>query len=196
MSNSFDKYEQTFLQTYLHLIILTSSSATFSVFFKDQWPMKERWKQLRARHNVYFSKDSSITLASKYLQCSKFWPNKLLNFFPLMYGLQALCLGHKSMAKNLVHNLQYEPKTWLIRGIYGTILSATEEVKRVLKGRCTEHLWHTHPQNNLGGIYDLASEIFDVCSKTFNIKIAKKMSMHATSRNIIALKIIVKNCPV
>ena len=105
-----------------------------------------------------------------------------------MYGLQALCLGHKSMAKNLVHNLQYEPKTWLIRGIYGTILSATEEVKRVLKGRCTEHLWHTHPQNNLGGIYDLASEIFDVCSKTFNIKIAKKMSMHATSRNIIALK--------
>ena len=52
-----------------------------------------------------------------------------------MYGLQALCLGHKSMAKNLVHNLQYEPKTWLIRGIYGTILSATEEVKRVLKGR-------------------------------------------------------------
>ena len=79
------------------------------------------------------------------------------------------------MAKNLVHNLQYELKTWLIRGIYGTILSATEEVKRVLKGRCTEH---THPQNNLGGIYDLASEIFDVCSKTFNIKIAKKMSMH------------------
>ena len=113
-----------------------------------------------------------------------------------MYGPQALCLGHKSMAKNLVHNLQYEPKTWLIRGIYGTILSATEEVKRVLKGRCTEHLWHTHPQNNLGGIYDLASEIFDVCSKTFNIKIAKKMSMHATSHNIIALKIIIKNCPV
>ena len=57
-----------------------------------------------------------------------------------MYGLQALCLGHKLMAKNLVHNLQYELKTWLMRGIYGTILSATEEVKRVLKGRCTEHL--------------------------------------------------------
>ena len=61
-----------------------------------------------------------------------------------MYGLQALCLGHKSMAKNLVHNLQYEPKTWLIRGIYGTILSATEEVKRVLKGRCTEHDTRIH----------------------------------------------------
>ena len=95
-----------------------------------------------------------------------------------MYGLQALRLGHKSMAKNLVHNLQYEPKTWLIRGIYETIFSATEEVKRVFKGRCTEHLWHTHPQNNLGGIYDLATEIFDVCSKTFNVKIAKKMFMY------------------
>ena len=57
-----------------------------------------------------------------------------------MYGLQALRLGHKSMAKILVHNLQYEPKTWLIRGIYGTIFSTTEEVKRVLKGCCTEHL--------------------------------------------------------
>ena len=95
-----------------------------------------------------------------------------------MYGLQTLRLGHKSMAKNLAHNLQYELKTWLIRGIYGTIFSAIEEVKRVLKGRCTEHLWHMHPQNNLGGIYDLATEIFDVCSKTFNVKITKKMSMY------------------
>ena len=35
-----------------------------------QRPTKERWKRLRARHNVQFLKDSSVTLASE-------WPTKL-----------------------------------------------------------------------------------------------------------------------
>ena len=39
-------------------------------------------------------------------------------FFPSIYGPSALRLGHKSMGKNSVRNLQYGPKTWLIRGIY------------------------------------------------------------------------------
>ena len=33
-----------------------------------------------------------------------------------------------------------------------------------------------YPQNKLRGIYDLASEIFDACSKTCNVKIAQKRS--------------------
>ena len=39
----------------------------------------------------------------------------------LIYGLHALRLGHNSMDKNLVRNLQYRPKNWLIRGTYRTI---------------------------------------------------------------------------
>lgn len=35
-----------------------------------------------------------------------------------IYGPYALCLGHKSIEQNLVHNLQYGPRTWLVRGIY------------------------------------------------------------------------------
>ena len=42
------------------------------------------------------------------------------HFFPSIYGPRASCLGHKLMEKNLVHNLQYGPKTWLIRGMNAT----------------------------------------------------------------------------
>ena len=38
-------------------------------------------------------------------------------FPPPIYGPCALCLSHKSMEKNLVHNLQYGPQTWLVRDI-------------------------------------------------------------------------------
>ena len=38
--------------------------------------------------------------------------------FPSIYGPRASRLGHKSMEKNSVRNLQYRPKTRLIRGIY------------------------------------------------------------------------------
>ena len=38
-------------------------------------------------------------------------------FFPSIYGPHASRLGHKSMEKNLVRNLQYAPKTRLIRSI-------------------------------------------------------------------------------
>ena len=39
------------------------------------------------------------------------------SFFPSIYGPRSSHLGHKSMEKNLVRNLQYGPKTPLIRGI-------------------------------------------------------------------------------
>ena len=38
--------------------------------------------------------------------------------------MRALRLGHKSMGKNLVRNLQYGPRTWLVRaGIYNFVVS-------------------------------------------------------------------------
>ena len=38
-------------------------------------------------------------------------------FFPLIYGPRASRLGHKSTGKNSVRNLQYGPRTQLVRGI-------------------------------------------------------------------------------
>ena len=46
----------------------------------------QRGKQLWARHNVQFLKDSSVTVASEYLQCSQFWLNKLLTFLVNLFG--------------------------------------------------------------------------------------------------------------
>ena len=39
-------------------------------------------------------------------------------FFPLIYGTRASRLGHKRTGKNSVSNLQYGPRTRLIRGRY------------------------------------------------------------------------------
>ena len=39
-------------------------------------------------------------------------------FSLLFYGPCTLRFGHKSTGKNLVRNLQYGPRTWLVRGIY------------------------------------------------------------------------------
>ena len=39
-------------------------------------------------------------------------------FFPLIYSPHTLCLGHKSTGKNSVRNLQYGPRTRLVRGMY------------------------------------------------------------------------------
>ena len=45
---------------------------------------------------------------------------RILVFSSLIYGQCASCLGrHKSMEKKSFHNLQYGPKTWLIRVILG-----------------------------------------------------------------------------
>ena len=49
-------------------------------------------------------------------------------FFPSIYGSCASLLGHKSMEKNSVRNLQYGPKTRLIRGIYPLIHNRVEGV--------------------------------------------------------------------
>ena len=40
------------------------------------------------------------------------------SFFPSIYGPSAKRAGHKSMEKKSVRNLQYGPKTQLIRDIY------------------------------------------------------------------------------
>ena len=44
------------------------------------------------------------------------------SFFPSIYRPRASRVGHKSKEKNSVRNLQYEPKTRLIRGIYFKVI--------------------------------------------------------------------------
>ena len=43
--------------------------------------------------------------------------SKTLFLRALFYGPRASRLGHKSMGKNGGRNLQYGPRTWLVRGI-------------------------------------------------------------------------------
>ena len=43
---------------------------------------------------------------------------RILVFFPTIYGARASCLGYKSTGKNSVCNLQYGPRTRLVRSIY------------------------------------------------------------------------------
>ena len=45
------------------------------------------------------------------LQCTKF---TFVNCIET-YGLHTLLLGHKSMQKNLIHHLKYQPQTQLVR---------------------------------------------------------------------------------
>ena len=54
-------------------------------------------------------------------------------FFPSIYGPCASRLGHKSMEKNSVRNVQYGPKTRLIRGIYTMLSNVTVRVCSKLK---------------------------------------------------------------
>ena len=70
MSHSFDKYDNK------HTYTRSSwrASLPFAEFFER--PKKEIERRLRAKH-----RDSSVTFANKYLQCSKFWRNKLKNMF-------------------------------------------------------------------------------------------------------------------
>ena len=63
----------------------------------------------------------SLRLASNYYPRFSFLTvNYGPLFFPSIYGPRALRLGHKSMRKNAGRNLQYGPRTRLIRGYLST----------------------------------------------------------------------------
>ena len=57
------------------------------------------------------------------------------------YGPRASCLGHKSMEKNSVLNLQYGPKTRLIRGIYINTISQITLVISYIKMFSSSNLY-------------------------------------------------------
>ena len=57
------------------------------------------------------------------------------------YGPRASCLGHKSMEKNSVRNLQYGPKTRLIRGIYINTISEITLVISYIKMFSSSNLY-------------------------------------------------------
>ena len=84
-------------------------------------------KQLKI-HFVGFSHeyDGWRDYDNKYLLLAEFsvrTVNYGPSFFPSIYGPRASRLGHKSMEKNSVRNLQYGPKTRLIRCLsYGFFL--------------------------------------------------------------------------
>ena len=60
-------------------------------------------------------------------------PIKTFFFFPSIYGPRASRLGHKSMEKNSVRNLQYGPKTRLMKGIYSFPLFVSLKTRYLAK---------------------------------------------------------------
>ena len=68
--------------------------------------------------------------------------------FPSIYGPRASRLGHKSMEKNSVRNLQYRPKTRLIRGMYRPPI-------RLITGYIDAFLEPLAPMSSLFALYEL-----------------------------------------
>ena len=64
--------------------------------------------------NSFYKYDNKHACTRSSLRASLPFPR----FFRSIYGPRASRLGHKSMGKNSIRNLQYGPKTRLIRGIY------------------------------------------------------------------------------
>ena len=76
----------------------------------------------------FSAKVLSLQWSSKEIMFSKVHPHSTgdkhrrlsgpAEFFLSIYGPRALGLGHKSKGKNLGRNLQYGPRTQLVRGMY------------------------------------------------------------------------------
>ena len=80
------------------------------VFCLFSWPNMVKW------HNSGIIKPYNKHLIRLFFSVRTV--NYGSSFFPSIYGPRASRLGHKWMEKSSVGNLQYGPKTRLIRGIY------------------------------------------------------------------------------
>ena len=80
------------------------------VFCLFSWPNMVKW------HNSGIIKPYNKHLIRLFFSVRTV--NYGSSFFPSIYGPPASRLGHKWMEKSSVGNLQYGPKTRLIRGIY------------------------------------------------------------------------------